>query len=62
MGGQTQKLQDFFTNLKLSRIEKERTWLLLNGDGAVIWVVGHRPDERFRVKTDSDNFLKIGIL
>lgn len=49
MGGQHQKLQDFFTNQKLSRIEKEQVWLLFNGDGALIWVVGMRLDERFRV-------------
>jgi tRNA(Ile)-lysidine synthase len=50
MGGQHQKLQDFFTNQKLSRIEKEQVWLLFNGDGALIWVVGMRLDERFRVE------------
>ncbi|HOY07380.1 MAG TPA: tRNA lysidine(34) synthetase TilS [Saprospiraceae bacterium] len=62
MGGQSQKLQDFFTNLKLSRIEKDQTWLLINGDGTAIWVVGYRPDERFRVGSAGDKFLKISIL
>ncbi len=49
MQGQRQKLQDFFTNAKLSRLEKERTWVLENKDGAIVWVVGYRMDERFRV-------------
>jgi tRNA(Ile)-lysidine synthase len=62
MGGQSQKLQDYFTNLKLSRLEKERQWLLLNGDGAVIWVVGHRLDERFKIRSDDANGLKISYL
>ena len=62
MGGHSQKLQDFFTNLKLSRLEKEKVWVLENGDGAIIWVVGHRPDERFKVESKTANFLKISIV
>ncbi|MFZ4634544.1 MAG: tRNA lysidine(34) synthetase TilS [Saprospiraceae bacterium] len=49
MGGKRQKLQDFLTNLKLSRIEKEHTLVLENGNGEIIWVVGYRMDERYRV-------------
>ncbi|MBK7938503.1 MAG: tRNA lysidine(34) synthetase TilS [Lewinellaceae bacterium] len=59
MDGQHQKLQDFFTNLKLSRLEKERARVLENGDGKIIWIPGYRSDERFRVKTDTRNALKI---
>lgn len=59
MDGHSQKLQDFFTNLKLSRLEKEKVRVLVNGDGALIWVVGFRPDERFRVSAATDKFLKI---
>jgi tRNA(Ile)-lysidine synthase len=49
MGGKRQKLQDFLTNAKLSRIEKENTLVLENGNRDIIWVVGHRMDERYRV-------------
>ncbi len=59
MGGQHQKLQDFFTNQKLSRLEKEHVWLLLNGDGEVIWVVGWRLDERFKIHSNTKKALKI---
>jgi len=59
MGGQRQKLQDFFTNLKLSRLEKERVRLLENGDGAIIWVVGFRLDERFRITESSTKAIQI---
>ena len=48
--------------VKLSRIEKDGVWLLLNGDGTVIWVLGYRPDERFRVQPGCDKLLKISIL
>ena len=59
MGGQHQKLQDLFTNEKLSRTKKETVWLLLNGDGDLIWVVGIRLDERFKVGEHTENALKI---
>ena len=62
MGGQSQKLQDYCTNGKLSRLEKERLWLLLNGDGKVIWVVGHRLDERFKIQRDDAAGLKISYV
>ena len=62
MRGQRQKLQDFFTNGKLSRLQKERTWVLENKDGAIIWVVGHRLDERFKVQALSNKALKISLL
>jgi tRNA(Ile)-lysidine synthase len=62
MGGKHQKLQDFLTNLKISRLDKERINVLLNGDGAVIWVVGLRPDERFRVQDAENSVVKITLI
>lgn len=59
MAGKSQKLQDFFTNQKLSRFEKEQVWLLLNTDGAVVWVLGWRLDERFKIQSDTKKVLKI---
>lgn len=43
------KLQDFFTDLKQSRFEKKRALILENGDGNIIWVLGHRMDGRFKL-------------
>ena len=59
MGGQHMKLQDFFTNQKISRIEKDAVWLLFNGDGVLIWVIGFRLDERFRINKSTESALKI---
>lgn len=59
MGGKSQKLQDFFTNQKLSRFEKDKVWLLCNGDEAIIWVLGLRLDERFKIHSHTNKVLKI---
>jgi tRNA(Ile)-lysidine synthase len=62
MEGKRQKLQDFFTNQKLSRFEKDAVWLLVNGDDAVIWVIGHRLDERFKIQPSTRKLLKINLV
>ncbi len=62
MGGRHQKLQDFFINQKISRLEKERVRLLVNGNGNVIWVAGWRMDDRFRVPKSADSALKITLI
>ena len=59
MAGKSQKLQDYFTNQKVLRVQKDRMWLLVNGDGAIIWVMGMRLDDRFRVVGTTSSALKI---
>lgn len=59
MDGRHQKIQDYFTNHKVSRLDKERSWLLVNGDAAIIWLLGWRPDERFRIRETTRNALKM---
>jgi tRNA(Ile)-lysidine synthase len=49
MKGQSQSVQDFFTNQKTERAEKEKIRILINGDGEIIWIVGHRADDRFKI-------------
>ena len=48
------KLQDFFSDLKLSIDEKNRIWLLCNTERPeeIIWVIGLRLDDRYKI-TDS---------
>jgi tRNA(Ile)-lysidine synthase len=46
------KLSDFFTDNKFSLIDKENTWLLCNGND-IMWVIGSRTDNRYRITTST---------
>ncbi|MBK8967714.1 MAG: tRNA lysidine(34) synthetase TilS [Saprospiraceae bacterium] len=59
MAGKRQKLQDFFTNQKLSKLEKENAWILADDSGRIVWIVGMRLDERFKITDSTEAFLKI---
>lgn len=56
MGGKSKKLQDFFTDLKLSREERRRVPLLAAPEG-ILWVVGRREDERFVARKSTSRCL-----
>lgn len=43
------KISDYFSDHKYNRIEKDHKWLLCNG-ADIIWIVGERIDERYRIK------------
>jgi tRNA(Ile)-lysidine synthase len=47
MRGQ-KKVSDFFVDQKMSRQQKNGTWLLCSGD-QIVWVIGRRIDDRFKV-------------
>ncbi len=42
------KLSDFFIDNKMSRADKGRTTVLVSGED-IVWVVGHRVDNRYKV-------------
>ena len=52
MNGKRKKLQDFFSDKKLSLFEKEKVWVL-ESSGQIAWLVGHRIDESFKLRPDS---------
>ena len=55
------KLSDFFIDNKLSIPEKEKLWILTSGK-EIIWIVGMRIDDRFKVTKDTEVVLKIKYL
>jgi tRNA(Ile)-lysidine synthase len=52
------KLHDFFVDEKVSRAERDRVPLVLSPKG-LVWVVGYRMDERFRVQTKTRRVLHL---
>lgn len=53
-------LSDFLTNQKLSRFQKERQWVLCHGND-IVWVVGLRSDNRFRVTPQTKRIIQLRI-
>lgn len=54
-------VSDFLTDLKKNVFEKERQLLVCSGD-KIAWVVGERPDDRFRVTEHTRHILRIQLL
>ena len=54
------KVSKYFKDEKFSLLDKENTWLLCSGDD-IIWIVGHRTDNRFKVTDNTKQILKITI-
>lgn len=52
------KVSDFLIDAKVSMAEKSRQFVLLSGDD-VVWLVGRRADDRFRLTRQTENVLKI---
>lgn len=55
------KLSKFFKDEKLAAHQKEQVWLLENGDGKLIWIVGLRMDDRFKLIESTQNISRIRL-
>lgn len=58
MEGKSKKVSKLFKDEKLSLIDKEKVWLLCSNN-QVVWVIGIRQDERFKIDPNSKKLLKI---
>jgi tRNA(Ile)-lysidine synthase len=58
---ESKKLGDFFTDAKVPRPDRDRAALVTNGD-EIVWVVGHRPDDRYKVTARTTRYLWIEAL
>ncbi len=55
------KLSDFFIDIKLSLPEKENTWILQSGN-EIVWILGLRIDDKYKIRPESGKILKIRML
>lgn len=54
------KVSDFFIDRKMSLLEKEAVWLLVS-EGNIVWIVGERADDRFKVDAETKNVIELQI-
>jgi tRNA(Ile)-lysidine synthase len=54
------KLSDFFTDLKIDILEKQKIRLLCT-QNKIVWIINYRADERFRVSKETEWYYKIFI-
>ena len=52
------KLSDFFVDEKLSLPDKEKLWLLANGE-EIVWIIGLRLDDRYKITRETTNILAV---
>ena len=46
-------LSDFFVDQKFTEWEKHNVWLLVSADGDILWVIGYRIDDEFKIDIDT---------
>jgi tRNA(Ile)-lysidine synthase len=55
---QKKKLSDYFIDNKYSRFDKENTFIL-ESDGKIVWIIGDRIDDRFKITSSTKKGLLI---
>ncbi|MEM1328867.1 MAG: tRNA lysidine(34) synthetase TilS [Bacteroidota bacterium] len=61
MDGKHKKVQDYFSDQKLSRWEKDKVWLLTSG-GEIVWIVGHRSSNAYKVTKDTKQVCRMSFV
>ena len=54
------KLSDFFVDEKFSLPDKENVWLLTNGE-EIVWIIGIRLDDRYKITPNTINVLVLSL-
>ncbi len=56
------KLSDFFVDQKISRVEKDSILVMQDATGKIMWVVGYRIDDRFKITGKTTKVFQIEII
>ncbi len=54
----TKRISKFLKDEKYSQTDKDNIWLLCSGDN-IVWIIGSRNDDRFKVRNTTTNILNI---
>ncbi|NLJ33833.1 MAG: tRNA lysidine(34) synthetase TilS [Firmicutes bacterium] len=57
----SKKLKDFFIDEKVPRAQRDQIPLLTSGDDIIVWVMGWRQDERFKVTPGTEQVLQVDL-
>jgi tRNA(Ile)-lysidine synthase len=58
--GKRKKIQDFFVDEKVARDERGKIPIITSGED-IIWVLGYRSDDRFKVTEETKKILKLEV-
>ena len=53
-------LSDFFVDQKFMEAQKQDIFLLVSADNQILWVVGYRIDDRFKVTSETKSVFRCG--
>ena len=59
MKGKRKKVSDVLVNMKLNIYQKQQIYVLENADGEIIWLIGIRMDDRYKITDETENIIKI---
>ena len=54
-------VSDFLTDRKATLLEKRRQLVVTSANGDILWLVGHRPDHRYRITPSTTTVLRLSI-
>lgn len=54
----SKKISDYLNDIKISSFEKKNQLVLLN-EKKIVWVIGKRLDERFKINSNTKKVLKL---
>ena len=58
----TKLISDMLTDTKVSYFDRQRQYVLLNNDQQIIWLLGRRIDDRYKITSSTKTVLKIKLL
>ncbi len=61
MNKKKKKISDYLIDTKKSIREKEKTFLLINGNDDVLWIIGERSDERYKITKETKKNLIVTL-